>query len=181
MPSNPTTPAMPPRTLNLVVGLIRDYLGLASDQVVVYNQKWKVPSDDRIYITVGLLAAKCYASYTTTEPFTDAQGRSGLKEITTLNSQEALSVNILSRGQAAVLRRDEVVLAFGSTMAEQLAEANQLKFGSLPVGYVDLSTLEGTAMVNRYGITVNVLCARTQERVIEYFSQFQTPALVIEP
>lgn len=168
--------AAPPRTLNLIVGLIRSYMGLARDQVVIYNQKWKIPADDRVYISVGYLNIKPYGGSSTTEPTAE-----GLKEITTLNSQETLSINVMSRSQEAILRKDEVILAFRSTAGQQLCEANSIKLGQLPVSFVNLSVQEGTAILNRFNVTINALVARVQERIIEYYDQFPTPALTIEP
>lgn len=169
-----------PRTLNLIVGLLRSYMGLEAPQVVVYNQKWKVPSDNRLYITVGLLAFKPYGNSTITATFTDTNG-SGLKEVSTLHSQESVSVNMFSRSEEAVDRRGEPILAFGSTEAAQLCDRYAIKFGRLPVAMTDLSGVEGAARLNRYVATINLLCARKQERVVQYFDKFPAPTLVINP
>ncbi len=171
---------MKPRTLNLLVGLIRDYMGLAPDQVVIYNQKWRIPSDSRIYVTVGLVAQKPYASVRENVEFTDDKG-SGLKEVVTLNSQETISLNFYSKSQDALLRKDEVIMALGSTAAQQLCEANSIKLGQLPISMVDVSALEGVARLNRYVATVNALVARSQERIIQYYDNFQATGLLINP
>lgn len=173
---------MPPRTINLIVGLIRAYMGLATEQVVVYNQKWRIPSDNRLYISVGYLAQKPYAPSIAYENFGGTVEKpAGLKEVTSINSQETFTINIYSRGDEAILRKDEVLLAFSSTMAQQLCEKYAIKLGRLPVGMTDISQLDGAAILNRFAITINALCARSQERVVEYFDQFPTPGLVINP
>ncbi len=177
------TPAVlpnPPRTLNIVVGLVRDYLGLEPDQVVVYNQKWRIPSDQRLYVTIGLLAQKPYGSTLEHLPFTDESGE-GLKEVVTLNSQESLSVNVYSRGQLAIERKDEVIMAFGSTAAQQLCEQHSIKLGRLPLAMTDVSGLDGVAILNRFVATINLLCARRQERVVQYFNRFQVTGIIINP
>lgn len=173
---------MKPRTINLIVGLIRAYMGLAAEQVVVYNQKWRIPSDNRLYITVGYLAQKPYAAETTFENFGGpGQPAAGLKEIVSVNSQETFSINAMSRGQEVIERKDELVMALASTAAQQLCEANSIKLGRIPVAMTDVSGLDGAAILNRFVVTINALCARRQERVVQYFDQFPTPGLVINP
>lgn len=168
--------APPPRTLNLIVGLIRSYMGLTANQVVIANQSWKIPADKRLYISVGFLAIKPFAPMLRYEPTPE-----GLAEIQTINSQETLSINVMSFSQEAVDRKDEVILAFGSTAGQKLCEANSMKLGRLPVGFVPISQLEGTAIPNRFNVTINVLVAREQSRLVEFYNQFPEPALVIEP
>lgn len=175
---------MPPRTVNLLVGLIRSYMGLKANQVVVYNQKWRIPNDDQIYITVGYLAQKPYGANAVFETFgqTPAKPRgAGLKEVISVNSQETFTINAYSRGDEVVLRKDEIVMALASTAAQQLCEANSIKLGKIPVSMTDISGLDGTSMMNRFVVTINALCARSQERVVEYFDEFPNPGLVINP
>lgn len=167
---------MKPRTINLIVGLIRSYMGLTAEQVVVYNQKWKIPADGRIYVTVGYLAQKPFAPARTYE-----DTATGLKEVVTVNSQETFSINIYSRSEDAVTKKDEIVMAFGSTAAQQLCEANSIKLASLPVGMIDLSSRDGTAILNRFAVTITALVARSQERIVAYYDKFQPAGLLINP
>ncbi len=184
--SKPVAQPMPPRTLNLLAGLFRAYMGLDADQVVVYNQKWRIPSDGRIYVVVGYLAQKPFGANTVFETFgqtkENPQG-DGLEEVTTVNSQETFSINLYSRSELAVTRKDEVIACLASTAAQQLCEANSIKLGKIPVNMTDLSQLDGTAILNRFVVTINSLCARSQRRVVEYFDKFPTPdpLVVINP
>lgn len=180
----PETAEMLPRTINLIVGLLRAYMGLQPDQVVVYNQKWRIPADDRLYLTVGYLAVKPYGNTLDLVPFTQGEGENavnGLKEVSALASQETFSINVYSRSEAAIVRKDEVLLAFGSTQAAQLCDANGIKLARLPLGFTDLSSVEGAARLNRFVVTIVALCTRTQERVVQYFDKFQTTGLIVNP
>lgn len=171
-------PVAPPRVANLLVVLLRSYLNLGVDQVTVYNQKWKIPADSRLYLSIAFLMSRAYAGGTT---YADSADRSQLVETTTLNVMEAYTVNIMSRSQEAFNRRHEVTMAFGSTAAEQMAEANDLKLARLPIGFTDISRQEGTSMLGRYACTVNVLSAQKQSRVVESYVTFPTPTLLINP
>lgn len=173
-PAAPVAP--PPKLINLIVGLIRDYMSLDRDQVVLYNQKWKIPADSRLYISVGMLAIKFYAPCTAHEPCDE-----GLKEIVSVNSQETYSINVMSRSQEALERNNEVIMAFNSTMGQQLCDAQSVKLARLPLGMNNISQVEGTAILNRFVCTITALCARSQERIVQYYDKFQTTELVINP
>lgn len=184
--SKPVAQPMPPRTINLLVGLIRAYMGLDTEQVVVYNQKWRIPADGRVYVTVGYLAQKPYAANPVYETFgqTPANpGGVGLKEVVTVNSQETFSINLFSRSDEAIMRKDEIPACLASTAAQQLCEANSIKLGRIPVSMADLSGLDGAAILNRFVITINALCARSQERVVQFYDKFPQPdpLVVINP
>lgn len=182
MPEAPVLPVSRPRTINLIVGLIRSYMELEAEQVVVYNQKWRIPNDDRLYVTVAYLAQKPFGPCTSYEKFGGTPGNpAGLKEVVTVNSQETFSINVYSRNEDAVQRKDEVVMALNSTAAQQLCEANSIKLGRIPVGMSDLSGQEGTAIVNRFALTINALVARSREKVVEYYDKFQPTGLLINP
>lgn len=180
MPELVAPPVFTPRTINLLVGLIRDFIGLAIDQVVVYNQKWKIPNDNRLYVSIGILSETPYGTQKSQEDRIKGEATISV-EVLAVNVQETFSINIFSRGQAAVDFKELVLLAFSSQAAQQLCEANSIKLGTLPVSFVDLSSVEGTARLNRFGLTINALSSRKTERIIQVFDQFQPTGLVINP
>lgn len=166
-------------TQSIICGLFRAYLDLATEQVVVYNQKWKIPSDDRLYICVSAVGPqKVYGATVETE-LTEA--RDGLQETAAVNTQEAIGVDLYSFGQEAVNRKEELLLALVSTSAQQLAEKYSLRIAQIPVSFADLSRLEATAQLNRFHLTFLVLRTRSKTKLIESFDQFHTPTLTLNP
>src|ERR1700694_5513757 len=112
MPASPVISTVDPKTLepiNNVVELIRSFMNLELDQVVLYNPNWTVPSDDRLYITVAFLAGRPYGG-SRTYAMNDAATQ--LVETTTLNSREDYSINIYSRTDEALRRKEEMLMAF---------------------------------------------------------------------
>ena len=48
--------------LNLVVDIIQQGMGFSQDQVYVYNQKYLIPTDSRVYVAVGMLNSKPFSN-----------------------------------------------------------------------------------------------------------------------
>lgn len=165
-------------TINHLVQIIRSFMGLKNDQVVVYNQNWKVPADGRLYVSVGLLSTRPFGS---TKGYEDSADGKKLLEVICLNSQETFDINIYSYSGEAIAQKDEVVMAFNSTLAQQLMEQFSFKLASLPQSLKDLSDLEGAARLFRFQASVAILRARRKENVVQYYDEYQQPSLIINP
>lgn len=179
-------PAAQPDTLNLIVILLREFMGLAADQAVVYNQKWKIPADDRLYCSISQVAEKIYSNESDTFDGTDGVDGKGvpvpaLIEQTVVRTSTIIGVDIYSRSQEAKNRRFEVVGALTSIYGQQLAEKYSMRLGQIPATFVNISRKEGTAILNRYHIAFSVMRAIASRRVVEYFSTFPNPALIVNP
>lgn len=178
-PPSDTTSAAAPATQSLIAGLLREYLGLATEQVVVANQKWRIPPDLRLYLTVSSAdPSKPYGA--SVETAVSADG-TALVETVAVPSREIIAVDVYSRGQVAVDRKDEVVLALSSTAMQILCETWAIKVAQIPLSMVDASSLEGAARINRFRCSFPVLRTRTKESRVPYFGTFPKPALVINP
>lgn len=174
-----TTSAAAPATQSLIAGLLRGFMGLAKDQVVVYNQKWKIPPDKRLYIAVSSLGP--VKQYGATVETRNSPDNTALLEDVAVASREMLGIDIYSSSQEAVQRKEEVMMAFASTAAQQLCEKWALKLARIPLTFVDASEGEGAARLNRYHLAFAVLRTRTKTSTIEFYNTFPKPELVIEP
>lgn len=172
---SPTAPA----TQSLICGLLRAYMELTTNQVVVYNQKWKIPPDDRIYITVAAIGPqRPYGATAETRLSADAKQ---LLEDVAIPTREMIGVDIYSRSQDAVNRKEEILMALASTAMQQLCEQYAMKAARIPLTFVDLSAIEGVARLNRFHLAFAVLRTRMKTSVIESYDTFPKPNLVIEP
>ena len=163
--------------INVVIELIRSYMRLAQAQVVLYNQAWKIPPDNRLYISVGLLSETPYGSSCTYE---ENDEHTALLEVVQLNTREIYSINAYSYGPDALARKDEIIMAFHSTLAQQLQEKYAFKFANLPLSFVDTSAVEGAARLNRYTISLAALCARRKTSVVQYYDKVGQ-SMIINP
>lgn len=153
----------------IICELLQRRMNLKANQVVIYNQKFNIPDTQGIFISVGFLAEKVYSSNLSYENSAD---QTELLEVQRLNKQETYSITVYSYNDEARQRKDEVVTALHSTLAQQMAERYAFKIGTLPSGFVDVSSNEGTKRLNRYNLTFNVLLASVRSCPVEYFDDF---------
>lgn len=182
MPVPPdTTSTTAPATQSLIAGLLRAYMELTTEQVVVYNQKWKIPNDDRLYITVSSIGPnKSYGATVAQADGPDKQNPA-LIETVAVATREMIAIDIYSRGQGAVDRKEEILMALASSPMQQLCEEYAIKVARIPLTFADLSGIEGVARLNRFHLAFAVLRTRTKSTAIVYYDQFAKPGLVIEP
>jgi hypothetical protein len=174
-----TTIASAPSTQSLICQLVRDYLGLDTDQAVVYNQNWKLPPDDRLYVVISSLGPqKQYGA--TSDTAVDLDGN--LVETIAVNSCEFIGVDLFSSDNAKVIAaKDLVPMAFYSIPAQQMCEAYSLKMGRIPLTFVDASGLEATQMLTRFHLAFPVMRCRSNSKIVESFDKFSKPGLVLNP
>jgi hypothetical protein len=151
--------------IELVCEVLKRELSLQDDQVYLYNQKYNIPTDQRLYICVGFLSCKPFANSIKTE--TD-----GTTTTQSVNMQAILSISLLSKSPLARTRKEEVILALGSTFAKKVAEANNIHIAKLPTAFVNITDNEGMAMVNHFNATVAIQYTHIKVTTENYFDTF---------
>lgn len=181
---------MKTEAINELVELIRAGMGLDKAHCVTYNQMVPVPPDDGIFVAVGILDSKPFASslsYAAPGETAAADGVTaagpGLRERQTLNVREVFSVHLMSRDNSARRRRGDLIFALSNTRAVQVQEARGFQIARLPVGFVDASEGEGAERLNRYNCTTVVLSAQEREGAVDFYDHLGAgnPALVTNP
>ena len=162
--------------IKVLAGILRIELGLKNDQVILYNQKFDIPPDERLYISIGLIGFKNFGSrnlhigLADTDELTSQQG---------LNRQEVYSINVYSRGPDARTRNWEVVAALNSDTSQRWQETNSMRIATLPAAMSDVSEIEGTAILNRYALTVMALVSYQKTQSVPFFDTFETPPVLV--
>ncbi len=162
--------------IKVCAAIIKASLALEDDQVILYNQKFDIPPDVRLYVVLSVLGTKTFGANTSY----DEDPVSGeLLETQNVNRQEMLSVLFYSWTSEARTRNWEIPAALVSTLSQQLQEKNSISISKVPTAMLDVSEVEGTKRLNRYSLTFNVLAAYTKRQPVDYFSQFNIPPEVI--
>lgn len=156
--------------------ILKASLGLKDDQVILYNQKFDIPPDDRLYLVLSVMGVKTFGANTGYE---NDPVSGELHEVQSVNRQEMFSVLLYSWSSDARTRNWEVPVALVSTLSQQLQEANSISISKVPTAMIDVSEVEGTKRLNRYSLTFNVLAAYTKRQPVDYFDQFNIPPEVI--
>lgn len=153
-------------TLTLMCSVLKNELGLASDQIWIYNQKIDIPKDGRLYVIVSQVDSKQFAagkyhSYTPNVAATTHQ-----------HTQETIRIDLLSSTSLALDKVQDVIGAFSSDYAEEIANANGLRFPRLPTSVLDTSATEVTQQLFRSTIELKILRAYTQSKTASYYDSF---------
>lgn len=175
-----------PEILQTLVDILRTEMDLAADQVVIYNQRWIIPNDKRLYVSLNVMGGRPYANNRRFASGFVANPAGGpalavLNEERQVSSADLISLHVQSYGDQARVRRNEVMFALNSTYAEQQMERYGFHVGPLPSSFADASEGLGTAIITKYALTFSVLYGEAQVNVIDWYDQFPIGKLAIQP
>lgn len=164
--------------IKVVADILQAELGLKPDQVLLYNQKFDIPPDDRLYLSLAVMGSRTFGSNTRyqSDPVSN-----DLTETQNVNRQEMYSLLFYSRSSESRIRNWEVPAALVSTFSQQMQEKNSLKIAQVPTAMLDVSEVDGTARLNKYSLTFNVLAAYTKTKPTQYFDRFSEPEIITNP
>lgn len=154
--------------LLLFCEIIQNQMALANGRVYLWDQKIFQPSDYSLYIAISEIVPKPFGNNITTS--TDNSGN--LIQHKYVNMQSMLDIDIISRGPEARDRKEEVILALGSTYAEQQMEANSFYIGKISTNFINLSNIDGAAIPYRYKISCMIQYCKNITIPIQYYSTF---------
>ena len=157
--------------LKVIADILQTKLGLKAGRVMLYNQKYNIPKDDKIFIMVGEEDNDVYAASTNTM---DTPDGSGYEERNDVLVRATAVIDVLSAGPEARERKHEVIMALNSIYSQQMQELNSLRIANLPVGFVNTSDLEASQMLNRFTIKFNILYRKSNNSSVDYYDKFKT-------
>lgn len=162
--------------LKLFADVLRRGLNLSTDQVYLYNQQFKIPPDDRIYIAI---------KYPDAKPFSNIQkydgSGSGLNLIQETNFRANVMVDIMSKSTEAFDRKEEVLFAMTNDYAKRQQQKNGFSIARIPSTFVALNELEGAAIPYRFNITVGLQYAVRKVAAAEYYDEFRDVTVQTDP
>lgn len=156
--------------VQLFCDIIRTEMGLNNNQVYLWDQKFDIPTDDRLYIPVSVIRCKPFGN---TNKWDDASLQS-------VNMHATLGVDILSRSIEALNRKEEVILALNSDYSRQQQAANSFYVGQISTEFVNLSIVDGAAIPYRFNISVALQYFFTKVSDVPYYDTF-TDEIETEP
>lgn len=149
----------------ILADIITIEMALDADRVVVYDQNFKAPSDQDIYVTIALQSSRVIGNNNRFDPDSD-------KEIKYISLSETFNVEITSKNRDAMTRYYEIFTAIKSTYSQQKQEENQIRIfrgGQC----LDLSFIEASSSLHRYRIPVIINSTKVLEKSIDIYDNFQ--------
>ena len=156
-------------TTQIIANILQTVLALDDDQVWIYNQKRRIPPDKRMYLVVGVAAMKAFG----VNNYPDPSG-TGVTEDRSQQMQETLTIDAFGYEPWVMNQIGPVIGALKSTYSQQQQELLGMSIFPVPTTINDVSAVEGTAILYRFSITVNVIRAYTQTSAVPYYSTFPT-------
>lgn len=153
-------------TPQIICDIIKAGMSLKDDQIWIYNQRRAIPEDKRLYITVGVMSIKPYAN---NRRFDATTKQDDLNQYV----QETLSINLMSYTTECLERYPQVLGSLISTYSQQVQEQFALKIAETPTSINDVSSIEGTALLNRIAITLPVLRKYSMLIGANYYDTFE--------
>jgi hypothetical protein len=152
----------------LVRDIIKTEMNLTDAQITQENQEYKLPVDTEIHLVIGILAEKVFAN----NKYYENRAHVGYYEIQSLQKMTTFSIDIFSKGMGAVDRKEEIIFALNSYYSENQQTTFAFKIMRLPTGFTNISEIEGSARINRFNITFNVLNFVIKETKIDDYNTF---------
>lgn len=151
----------------VLADIIQTELSLPVGRTVLYDQNFKAPKDDLIYIIIALQTPRVIGSNNRFKPGTN-------KEEKYISLSETYNIEITSKNRDALKRYPEVVAAITSNYSQQKQEENQISiFRTSQIQ--DLSFIDGGSSLHRYQIPVIINSTKIIEKVIDYYDKYQSP------
>jgi len=153
--------------IELFCSIIKEGMDLEDDQIYLWDQKINIPPDNRLYVAVSVLNCKPYSLIRSYQDVGD-----DFSETITTNMLANVNVDIMSRGKDARDRKEEVILALGSTYSTMVQERNAMRIGRISNSFVNLSQLEGSAIPYRFNIGVSLQYKVSKTKAVDYYDTF---------
>jgi hypothetical protein len=161
-------------TPQIICDIIKNGMSLKADQIWIYNQRWEIPNDKRLYVVVGLLSSSPYGN---NNNMTFVELADNVPETISQYVKESISVNLFSYSTEALERYPQVIGSMMSTYSQRIQEAQALKIYPIPSNINDVSQTEGASLLNRMSITLQVLRKYDMILYADYYDEI-TPGSI---
>jgi len=162
--------------IQLLGDIITNQLGISSSRCWLWDQKQFDPTDNNLFIILSMLGCKPFGNKISY----DGSG-SGLTATQSTNFYGQVQIDLISRGLDALNLKEYVIMALRSDYAESQQELNSFKIATLPTSFVNLSNLDGSAILYRFTITIALQWMVNTTVAANYFNTFSSPSITTQP
>ena len=154
-------------TPEIICDILKTTLKLSDDVIWIWNQRRAIPEDKKLYCVVGIVDVTPYSN----SKVQTVVGEHQYDSITTY-VKETVSIDLFSYTTEAIEKYSNYVAALRSTYCVQQQELLGLKIADIPSTISEVSDIEGTALIYRMVITLQIL--RKYEIIFEndYYNEF---------
>lgn len=134
--------------------IIKTQLSLTNDKIWLYNQDFKIPQTEGLFITLENVNSN---NFSNNNRFVENDTQDGIDEQQTVNNSDEIAIELFSKNREAITKQNEVRMALNSYYAKEQQEKFQFKVAKINNPFQDVSLAEGTGMLTRFRLMVTVL------------------------
>ena len=162
--------------IKVLADILQAELGLADGMVMVINQKWIIPNTGNLFIALSYKGpGKVLGSVNTLE---DVAGGAGSNEIQEVSMLHEVQIDIMSYGDEARTRKEEIAMALNSQYSARAQAENSMRIGRQPSPFMDASSLEATGRLNRFITNISIGAVHRKVKTAEYYDKFAAPEVI---
>ena len=162
---------------NFLCEILKSELGLEDRRVYLWDQKINAPTDSGMFIAVSVRTPKVFGMLNIEYVQTDE----GMNSVQSVNMAAIVNLDVISRDNSALNRKEEVVMALKSMYAENQQKTNSFFIGSIPSQFTDLSQIDGTAIPYRFTIAIALQYFVSKTKAVPYYDTFQDFSVTTDP
>lgn len=154
-------------SLDIIKQIIDTEMEMPPNRVWAYNQNNDIPQDGKLFIVLHYGKRDVISNnirYRNTE--------NGLESVQSTNVREDVMISLLSKNNDARDRAHEVLMAMNSDYSKQLQEKNHIHISTTGECY-DASSLEGSAMINRFDTKIKIFKSYEKIKSVDYYDKFR--------
>lgn len=145
--------------------IIQNEMSIPDGRIVLYDQNFKAPKDDEIYIIISTGLDNIISN---TNKFDHVLN----EQVQKIQRNTTFNIEITSKNEDAKIRRHEVLMAINSNYAQRMMEENNIRIFRTP-NIQDLSFIEGSSALHRYRISVIINSMEIKRSSTDYYENFQ--------
>ena len=149
----------------VVADIIKNIMGLDTQQIFIYNQNFKIPETGGIFVVIQFNSSKVYSNNNEYIEATD-------EELLTTQTKEEYTVNVMSKDSTARTRKEEVIMALNFNYSRNQQELYQFKIGKITGDFLNVSEVEGAAVINRFALPLTLLAHYSKTLSTDIYDTF---------
>jgi hypothetical protein len=169
-----TTALVSREPVKVIADILMSELGLDSNHIILEYEKINIPPDQNsLYVALTYISGKAIGNNNYAIP-----SATGMTEIQEVAMQHIIQIDIMSFGNTARLRKEEVIMALYSLAAKEAMDRYCMKIARIPTDLLNASNFEATKLLNRYVMTIPVFSIYSKTKdVKDYYTTFPNTIL----
>jgi hypothetical protein len=164
--------------LKIIGDILVEELSLTPGHIMLGFEKWPIPKEG-LYIALAYLNPIKIIANNNYSISNGPNPDDGMTEVQELVARYLIQIDAMSFDNSARTRKEEIAQALHSVFSQQQQEINSVHLGRIPPFFNDMSSLEETAFLKRYTITVSMTALSRKQKTVSYYSDFKDPEVTI--